>query len=414
VLLIIATIFALYFVFFRTPADDTVLPPSFGEPSGARDGVVEQREGDRTNNTGVFSPTARLRLISEEPVSGATTLLIETIGQPEEIVRYNERETAHVFDVELTDLEKERISNTTIPHIYESLWTSDGSRVMLRYLNDNNQTITTYSAGLVEEEERTGEQTPYRLEGNFLQNDIVDLVVSPDTSEIFWITKTLQESQGVVSNPDGTNSRVLFVSPFTEWLPEWHATNTLTLTTKASGHVSGFSYAVPRSTGELNRVIGEVTGLTTLTSPSGQYVLYSEGDTRSLSTHLLNTETGDSSELSISTLPEKCVWESDDALYCGVPTTLTAHVYPDAWYQGKVLFNDTLYFINPETGRANFLYSPEKRDGEIIDVYKPFLAEGGNYLIFNNKHDMSLWAFTIKISLGDELNLPSPDDVLGL
>ena len=414
VLLLIATVLTLYFVFFPPTPSEEASQPTFGETSGSREGLQEDRENDRAGNTGVFSSTARLRLLSEEPVAGATTLSIDRVGDAEsqEVVRYNERATAHAFDVELEDLEKERISNTTIPRIYESLWTNDGTRVILRYLDDDNQTITTYSAGLVEEEEQTEGKTPYRLEGNFLSNNIMSLVVSPDTSEIFWITKTLQESQGTISNPDGSNSRVLFTSPFTEWLPQWYIAGALALTTKASGYVDGFSYSMQLSTGELNRTLGDVTGLTTLTSPSGQYVLYSKGTTRTLSTHLLNTETDVSSELSISTLPEKCVWESDDVLYCGVPGTLSSGVYPDIWYQGKILFNDNLYAISPETGRATFLYSPENQDEEIIDVYKPLVSESGEYLIFNNKHDMSLWAFTI--NQREELNLPSPDEVLGL
>lgn len=414
ILLLIVSILTLYFV-FREPAPTEEVPgPTFGETSGTREGTLQERENDRTANTGIFSPTARLRLLSEEPTSGATTIFIEQLNEEgrQEIVRYNERESAHVFDIELTDLEKERISNTTIPRIYESLWTNDGERVVLRYLDDNNQTVVTYSATLVEEEEQTEGKTPYRLEGSFLQNDIVDLVVSPDKSEIFWFTKTLQESQGVISNPDGTNARVLFTSPFTEWLPQWHETGALTLTTKASGHASGFSYIVPLSTGGLNRVTGDITGLTTLTSPSGEYVLYSEGTTSTLSTYLLNTETNESSELSISTLPEKCVWQNDEILYCGVPTTLASYAYPDAWYQGKILFSDNLYSIDPQTGRTSLLYSPENRDGEIIDVYKPLLSESGDYLIFNNKHDMSLWAFTI--NQRDDLNLPNPDEVEGL
>lgn len=413
VLLLIASVLTLYFVFFPPTPGEEASNPTFGETSGSREGSREERENDRISSSGVFSPTARLRLLSEEPVAGATTLSDNLVGEeaPREIVRYNERATAHVFDIELTDLEKERISNTTVPRIYESLWTNNGARVILRYLDDDNQTIATYSAELVEEEEQTEGKTPYRLEGNFLQNNIVSLLVSPDTSEIFWLTKTLQESQGFISDSDGTNSRVLFTSPFTEWLPEWHSTNTLTLTTKASGHAEGFSYFMPL-TGELNRVLGDVTGLTTLTSPNGQYVLYSEGTARTLSTHLLNTETGTSSELSVVTLPEKCVWGSNETLYCGVPGTLSSDVYPDTWYQGKILFNDNLYAINPETSRATFVYSPENQDEEIIDVYKPFLSKSGEYLIFNNKHDMSLWAFTI--NQRDELNLPDPDEVEGL
>jgi hypothetical protein len=413
--IIIATIIGLYFVFFRTPPASDVTQPTFGETSGVREGVTEQRSGDRASGAGIFSPTARLRILSEEPVSGATTLYVEKTSteEQEEAVRYGERETAHVYDVRITGLEKERVANTTIPRIYESLWTALGSGVLLRYVDDNNETIRTYFARLVEKEGELREgQTRFDLEGNFLPDNISHVALSPDKSRIFWLTETLQGSQGVLSSPDGTSAQTLFTLPFSEWLPQWHSGSALTLSTRASGHAEGFSYYMPLSTAELNRVLGDVSGLTTLTSPTGRYVLYSEGTTRSLSTYLHDTEEGAATELSIKTLPEKCTWANEETLYCGVPTTLTATIYPDAWYQGKVLFTDTIYEIDSSSTAASLLYSPESRDGEIIDMYKPFVSESGDYLIFNNKHDMSLWAFTI--NQGDSLNLPGPDEVLGL
>jgi len=401
VLILIATVFALYFVFFRTrETPNETTPPTFGETSGIREGESQERDKDRKKQEGIFSPVARLRVLSEEPIAGATGFFRNRLSGPEkgpEVVRYLERKTAHVFDITLSDLSKTRISNTTIPRIYESLWTAGGAGVILRYLDDNNETIKTYFARLVEKKDELREgETPYGLEGNFLPDNITGLVLSPNKTNIFWLTKNLKESQGIISDPSGENARTVFVSPFTEWLPDWPIAESLVLTTKASGFADGFAYTVRSSSGEFKRLLGDVRGLTTLTSPDGKYVLYSKGGEKGFSTFIFNAETGQTTKLFINTLVEKCAWTDGDRAYCGVPTKVEEKVFPDSWYQGKIFFTDDIYQITASDGRTSLVYSPLTEDKESIDIYKPFVSESGNYLIFNNKRDMSLWAFTFK------------------
>jgi hypothetical protein len=390
-LIVILTAIVIYFVFFRDAQVERP-DPTFGEPGDIREAVRTERELDRERRTGIFSPEARLRLLSEDPVSGATSIMIEE----REIVRFNEWETGHVFDIDLENLEKERISNTTIPRIHKSLWTADGEGVILRYLDEDNRTIKTYSARLEEsaEEPREGE-TPFRLDGEFLPDNITELVISPDRNRIFWLTETPRGATGTISNPNGTRATTLITTPFTEWLPQWAMNGALSLTTKASGHAQGFLYNVPIARPSLERIVGNIRGLTANTSPDGERVLYSEGRENSLSTFLFNTQTRETVRLTVRTIPEKCVWTEEFA-YCGIPLEIPRGMYPDFWYQGRVLFTDEIFSINLEDGRATRVYAPEFSDREIIDIYRPFLSTSGNYLIFNDKNDMSLWAFSIR------------------
>ena len=266
----------------------------------------------------------------------------------------------------------------------------------MRYLDDGNQTIKTYFANLVEKEDELREgETPFDLQGEFLRDNIVQLVSSPDKSEIFWLTETLRDASGTISNPDGSNARAVFSSPFTEWLPQWYSSGAINMTTKASGYTAGYSYNTPIATGTLNRTVGDITGLTTLTSPNGSYVLYSEGGKSGVETYVFNTETGESDRLFLRTLSEKCAWADNTTAYCGVPEALESGVYPDVWYQGKTLFTDTIFEIDAGAGNARQIYSPIETDSEAIDIYKPFVSESGDYLIFNDKGNMSLWAFTL-------------------
>ncbi|MDZ7726547.1 MAG: hypothetical protein U5L75_03130 [Candidatus Campbellbacteria bacterium] len=422
--LIIATIAAIYFVFFYDGGgEENGEPPTFGETSETREGTNPERESDRESGSGVFDPESRLRLVHEEPTAGATTVLkgsepptsdeTETDTTKDEFVRLLERESSHVFDVDLESLEKERLSSTTIPRIHEAIWTSGGDRVILRYLDEDNQTIKTYTAALVEKEsELEAGETPFELSGEFLQDDIPQLVSSPKGSEIFWLDSAPTKTTGIVSAPDGTNQSAVFSSSFSEWLPQWFSSGTVNMTTKASGRTDGYSYDLPISTGQLERNIGDEEGLTTLTNPDGSYILYSVSGRSNLSVHIYNTATGNSRDLFIETLPEKCVWADTETAYCGVPEDIGSGMYPDVWYKGQTSFSDSIFEIDASEGNAQEIYSPSETDSENIDIYKPFISESEEYLIFNNKADMSLWAFSLDQT--EELIIPGVDEVDGL
>lgn len=394
VFLLVATLVAIYFIFFhKRPNDSSTESPTLGEESGDRFGDPLEREQDRKNGTGVFSPSAKLRLISEEPVAGAITIKHES----GEIVRILERKTSHVFDVKLSSLEKDRISNTTIPRIYEALWGAEGKDVILRYLSENNQTIKTYYADLIKKDaEATENETPYSLSGKFLRDNITQIAFSPDKSKIFWLTETIRESQGVISNLDGSGMQAVFRSDYREWLPQWYNKNNISMTTKASGVAPGFSYTMPSSSGTLSRSLGNVIGLTTLVSPSGRYILYSQSEDMNIKTYIHDTSSNTSTQVFIRLIPEKCVWRNDTILYCGVPNNMQNGLYPDIWYQGKTLFTDSIFRIDATTNTIKKIYSPDIEDDEAIDIYKPLISESGEYLLFNNKADMSFWAFTLE------------------
>ena len=60
----------------------------------------------------------KLRKLSSEPVAGAGVLDVKA-GT---VVRYIEKATGHKFEVELFSPRQGRISNTTIPQVYDAVW----------------------------------------------------------------------------------------------------------------------------------------------------------------------------------------------------------------------------------------------------------------------------------------------------
>ena len=192
-----------------------------------------------------------------------------------------------------------------------------------------------------------------------------------------------------------SNTKVqVFDSPFTEWLSFWPKDNLITVTTKPSANVPGFMYAINPDKKDFNKILGNINGLTTLTSPDGKMVLYGDNN---LSLNIFNIKTGNSTLLGIKTLPEKCTWNKiSDTIYCAVPKFIDRAQYPDSWYQGKVSFSDELWKIDAINENTTMIADPVLISGENIDAIKLSLDKNQNYLFFVNKKDSYLWELNLK------------------
>jgi hypothetical protein len=308
-------------------------------------------------------------------------------------LRYVDRVTGNIYETFADKIEERKFSTTIIPKIYEAFFGNKGESVVMRYLNGDNKTIETFTSNLPRE--YLGADTNIgEIKGIFLTKDIKDVSLSPDTTNIFYLFNTGNNMVGSTFNLLSGSKTQVFVSPFTEWLPSWPNTKTITLTTKPAFGIPGYMYALDLSTKSLNRVFGNINGLTTLTAPSGKLVLYSNDN---LSLSIYHTDTKVSDLLAVKTLPEKCVWgKNNDFIYCAVPQSAGVSRYPDAWYQGEVSFSDQLWKIDVKTGNATILVDPiTVSGGEEIDGIKLELSPDENYLFFVNKKDSYLWELKI-------------------
>src|SRR3989344_9187501 len=155
IILIIAIGVMLYFALTRqTPKDATdgvgsqsspFGPSSSGTVSdnGAPVASTEANQEAPANNV-VNIP--RLRHLTLVPTSGDVILTKQIdvirdrvkVKETEYSVRYMDRATGHIFDIKTNALAPEQISNTTIPKIYEALFTPDGNSFIARLLSETN------------------------------------------------------------------------------------------------------------------------------------------------------------------------------------------------------------------------------------------------------------------------------------
>jgi len=323
------------------------------------------------------------------------------------VARYIERGVGHIFQTDMSTTQEDRISNTTRLKIYEAVWGGGGRNVVIRYLDDENEeTIRSFLIKLGEfkdkksflEQEVVEKQVSEDEEGIFLPENMQVVAISKyDDNKIFYLINRNSESIGTIYNMNTNNSTQIFRSVLTQWLVGWPNKNTIALTTKPSGGVAGVLYFLNTDTEKMAKILGSVDGLTTLVSPDGKKVAYSESGRGMFVLNIYDVENKTSQKLPLTTLPEKCVWSRKNIaiLYCAVPIKIQSGVYPDEWYQGLVSFSDEIWMIDTETFTTNLLINPIKEAGEEMDATKLILDKNDEYLVFINKKDLSLWGLKL-------------------
>lgn len=310
-------------------------------------------------------------------------------------LRYVSRETGNIYQTFADKLEERKFSSTIIPKVYEASFGNNGESVVMRYLKTDNRTIETYVGTLQKEYLGADSVGTNEIKGFFLPENITETSLSSDASKLFYLFNIEDSSVGVTFSLQSSTKVQIFDSPFTEWLSFWPNNKMITLTTKPSANVAGYMYAINPDKKDFTKILGGINGLTTLTSPDGKMVLYSDN---TLSLNIFDTETRSSSPLGVKTLPEKCIWApTNDTVYCAVPKFTNEVQYPDSWYQGETSFSDEFWKIDVTKGNTVLLLDPVSvSGGEEIDGIKLALDQNQNFLFFINKKDSHLWELKLR------------------
>jgi len=297
-------------------------------------------------------------------------------------IRFVEKANGHIYKMFLDTKIKEKVSNSTIPTIYEAFFNNKANTVIYRYLSTNN-IVSSFIATL---------GAP---KGDFLPQNISDLSVSLDKTKFFYITENDNGSTGTVATFGDDKKDTFFNSPFTEWLSQWDNNGRIFLTTKPSYSVTGSIFLLNETNKTMTKVLGGIEGLTTLVNPKGTFILYSATTQTGPKLSVFDIAKHSTKNLEIHGLPEKCIWSIDNInIYCAIPSTVTGNNYPDSWYQGLVSFNDYFVRINTETG--NKVTIANSIEETAVDATHLFLNKTEDLLFFTNKKDSTLWSLDIK------------------
>jgi len=348
----------------------------------------------QTNDDDTVIPI--LRKISEEPIGGyiASTTASSTI------VRYIDRGTGHIYEAKDDTNIIEKLSNTTIPRVYESYWNNTADASIMRYMKEGTSVITNLygEINLSSKTASTTDRTPYETNGRIISSNIKELAISPKGDRVF--TFNIEDGAGIgyISNMDGSKNMKIWDTPLTLMNVDWPEENTLIATTKATGASYGYSYFINAKTGVSNKILGGIVGLSTKASGDAENVLFSSGNNQNtISTFVYNKKDNNSKSIIFKTLAEKCVWSkiSKNEIYCAVPSEFPTGMYPDDWYKGNVSLIDKIWHLNIDTGEVHLIADLFDLSKKFIDVVDMRLDPEENFLYFVNKNDLTLWSLDL-------------------
>ncbi|MCX6754565.1 MAG: peptidoglycan-binding domain-containing protein [Candidatus Nomurabacteria bacterium] len=353
------------------------------KPQLATTGVLDKKTVDaiksfqKLNNLGVTGKidTFTAPYFTKIAQGGATTPIRTTEIAPS--IRYVERMNGHIYKMFLDTKNKEKISNSTIPSIYETFFDNTGNTFVYRYLSED-KSINSFMASL-------GAPS-----GEFLPQNISDFSTSIDKTKFFYITENNNGASGVVGTFGNTKKDIVFNSPFTEWLSQWDNNQKIYLTTKPSYTANGTIFVLNTTTKTTTKVFGGVPGLTTLVNHNGSLVLFSTSTSSGPKLSIFDIKKHTTKELDRYGLSDKCVWSIDNiTIYCSVPNVINGNQYPDSWYQGLVSFDDFFIKINSTTGDSETIANSTSETP--VDGTNLFLDKQEKTLFFTNKKDSTLW-----------------------
>lgn len=367
------------FIFFTKKGEEIKDEGFFGlfpvseEQDIGKDGLLP---GQDNLPPGVFQQGQLIQL-TKSAISGA--------GLSSTTIRYVEKSTGHIFEINPDGSEKNRISNTTILKSFESLFSYSGERLVIRYLEDSGDyfNVSNFS----------GTFSTTSLEGIFLPSGIKTIAVSPEEEKIFYLISSGGSYQGILADFENKKQQEILSFSFGEFNLNWPAKNIIALLTKPSNNIEGYLYFLDAKTKSFNKILGNIKGLTAVVSPDAGKIIYSQSAGGKITTKIFDVKSKETNNFNFNTMPEKCVWSRNDKniVYCAVPILISPASYPDDWYQGLISFNDSVWQVDLSTGEANVIF--EQSD---IDIVSPFLTTDENYLIFTNKKDNTLWSLKLK------------------
>ncbi len=399
ILILLAVIGGLgWYFFFRTA---TTTGPDIETPAGSDLFPFGQGGTGGTNGQGTPQPATttvvdiggstntglpHLRQLWKDQTAGAGFVVSGTTTVS---VRFVDRATGHIYESSLYAVGENKLSNVTIPQVYEALVAQNGREMILRYLKDDT-TIQSFYARLATS---TTDANP--IEGFFLPQNIKD--ISLLGNKVLYFDPTTETGNLLQSNIDGSKRALITSSKLNDWSLSWNASTTAFLYTRPSGTVPGYGYILDIAKGTITKAIGNIAGLSGSMSPRGDYVFLSAQEGKGIASAIYNVKTKTTLDLSLNTLADKCTWanKTKTTIYCAIPGNVPQGTYPDAWYQGLVSFNDRISAINAVTGATELILDPSFDAIQDMDIEKLSIDPTDTYILFTNKKDMSLWMYKL-------------------
>ncbi len=293
---------------------------------------------------------------------------------------------------QINQSKNKRLTNTTITGIKKAfIGKNKGNRYLFLQMLKNGQIDN--ELGFFSQATSTNLFSENEINLQSLSNSIYSFTTNPTQDSVFYLKIENNLAVGYLDTPDLGTPKAILSTPFSDWDASWPEKETVTLQTKPSATVPGYLHFFNTKSLVSNKILGNISGLTTLTSPDAKKILYSKTNLGKLELYLYDVTKESADKLSIATLPEKCVWINTNYAYCAVPRTIPIGNFPDLWYQGQIGFNDDIWLVDALNKNVK-LVAPIKGEYDLVELNT---TPNGDTLYGINKKDNSLQSFLLPV-----------------
>ncbi len=328
------------------------------------------------------------QLISERKIIAISTdpVLSPTITNNKTSVIYYSKTNGNIIQSDFDGLNKITISDTNLDNLLQVFWAQSKDKTITVFQDNIGNTSKYY----------------YNIptKKSFPLNKFINYISwSSDGSKIVYQYQNDDTGENTisVSNPDGSRYSVILNTRMKNLIINWPKGSTIYLQERPSGLAQSSLYSLNYLSKAFNKVVSNLYGFSLKWSSGGNKILYSKTNSEgeNIGLYIANSNGSSEKALDVQTLIEKCAWSQDTRyIFCAIPNNISdAKILPDDFYKGVFVSDDEFYKINIETGEKTNLF--DKSLEESFDADELFLSPNEDYLFFVNKNNGLLYRIKI-------------------
>lgn len=298
-------------------------------------------------------------------------------------VRYAEKGTGHIYEINLLNGTEERLSGTTVVNTTEAYFSLDGEEVILVSDDGTNRKVTWKAVA-------------NSTDSASLPVNSYDFSWNADKILRYTVKNT---GSTIAYEDDGSTSEELWQVPLSD-IRVFFTNDGDYISNNPSSGLSGGLFKVENS--KLVSIVPMGYTFTAVVDPVGQYFLYRyyDNDLRSVTAKVKNTSTNENISTALSSIPEKCAFDPNRPfIWCASSFSLLSpdRTFLNRWYRGEVSSPDSLWVASySDLGISTFVIDLSEEAGFDVDVVDMTISEDGNTILFRNKINDALWMYKLE------------------
>ncbi|MEX2341080.1 MAG: hypothetical protein WD605_02050, partial [Candidatus Paceibacterota bacterium] len=298
-------------------------------------------------------------------------------------LRYAERGTGHIYEIDFGTNTETRVSGTTVAQAVSAIFGPTGNVAVVVAEKTEGTSASLHAFGAT-----SGKSVPL-----------------PDNAHSFHFSNSntlrysvVEDNQTVTYEMDWSKetTSTLWGIPLVDVDVRWTDRGALVIN-RPSPWLKSAVYAVEN--GRLSRLINPEYALFATIEPSGRLVFYSYFDATEGTTvsYVLDRDSGISTPSTLVAVPEKCTLLHEDEFWCATSygSNDNGRELINKWYRGEFVSNDVLW-KGQSDGSATYMDDLSILAGFAIDTTNLTGTKDGDRLFFINKTNGALWMYGVE------------------